>query len=759
MADESFIYDEDPKALTANGFVMEGHRFIGWVTSSDSRDIVFTDSECISNAVSSGVLMLYACWESIYYSITEDGILSLTQDGRDTLSGEIVIPDYVNGIAVTALTDHIFAYQTSLSRVTIPSSVTSIGNYAFFGCQDLSVIIAEGATSISDWAFANCSGIISISIPDSVISIGNLSFWNCTGLTSIIIPDSVVSIGSAFSGCTGLTDVTISEGVESIGASAFSGCTGLTSITIPNSVTSIGSSAFAGCKGLTSIIIPNTVVNMESGVFSGCEDLSIILEAGITSIQDSMFYGCGSAITNITIPDSVVNIGRQAFSGCAGLTSMLIPDSVTSIGADAFHGCTNLTSITIPNSVTSIGSGAFADCTSLTDITFPDSVTDIGANVFAGCINLDVTFAEGSTRIVNGAMHCCSGLISVTIPESVTSIGSYAFSACPGLTSISIPDSVVSIDRDAFNGCTGLTSITIPNGITRICEYTFNGCSSLQSISIPSSVSVISTDALAGCINLETIQFSGTKTQWDAISKGSGWNFNIPSYCIVECIDGEILAKTTYVVGENGPSGGYIFYDCDSDNDSGNADGLISTECGWRYLEAAPGDIRVIEGVPAVNGTGSFTFVFGYNRESAEGSNLFVNGTNSYGALDCTGTIVGTGKENTRLLVDVHGDDAYSSSSGTTMTSYYAAKLCDLLTYTVHGITYDDWFLPSKDELNLLYSRLQASGIGGFDYVGYWSSSESSSNVNNAWVQYFDNGGQGSSGRNVTYRVRPIRSF
>ena len=187
-----------------------------------------------------------------------------------------------------------------------------------------------------------------------------------------------------------------------------------------------------------------------------------------------------------------------------------------------------------------------------------------------------------------------------------------------------------------------------------------------------------------------------------------------------------------------------VFYDCDADNDSGNADGLISTECGWRYLEAAPADLRLVNGVPTVGfiSSGECGFRFGYYRTTDDGSHLYVNGTKTYNAADCTGTAIGTGKTNTQLLVDAMGAEAYSSRSGSGKTAYYAAKLCDDLTYTYKGVTYSDWFLPSKDELNLMYTQLKANGMGFFSNAYYWSSSESSNYASDAWAQAFYNGDQ-----------------
>ena len=222
--------------------------------------------------------------------------------------------------------------DTSVTSVEIPAEIDGLP-----------------VTSIGKVAFCWCESLASITIPNSVTSIGNEAFYGC-GLTSITIPDSVTSIGEgAFHECTSLTSVTIPDSVTSIGKDAFSDCKSLTTITIPDSVTSIGSEAFLGCKSLTSIIIPDSVTSIGDFAFSDCESLtSITLPNSVTSIGDRVFFNC-SGLTSITIPDSVTSIGEDAFTNCTSLTSITIPDSVTSIGNEAFSRCTGLTSVTILN--------------------------------------------------------------------------------------------------------------------------------------------------------------------------------------------------------------------------------------------------------------------------------------------------------------------------------------------------------------------------------------------------------------------------
>ena len=371
-------------------------------------------------------------------------------------------------------------------------------------------VFYDGTVEITGYSGDNEIINIPSTINDKkVTSIGDYAFSDCSGLTSVTIPDSVTSIGNcAFDGCSGLTNVTIPNSVTSIGDYAFCKCSGLTSITIPNSVTSIGNSAFYNCKSLTSITIPDSV----------------------TSIGDYAFSDC-SGLTSITIPDSVTSIGNSAFSSCSGLTSITIPNSVTSIGASAFRYCSGLTSITIPNSVTSIGDYAFSGCSGLTSITIPDSVTSIGNCAFYSCSSLkNITVSSNNKNYTsedgvlinkdkNELMQYPIGKneTAYTIPNGVTSIGDGVFYWCYGLTSITIPNSVTSIGDRAFRSCSGLTNLVLPDSMEEIGSYAFDDCSSLSYVVIPKNIKKIDSLAFSSCKKLKDVYYKGSKSDWKKI--------------------------------------------------------------------------------------------------------------------------------------------------------------------------------------------------------------------------------------------------
>ena len=300
-----------------------------------------------------------------------------------------------------------------------------------------------------------------MTIPNSVTAIGNDAFSDCSGLTSVTIPNSVTSIGyNAFSWCSGLTSVTIPNSVTTISDRAFRNCSGLTSvICYATEVPTTDAETFKSVE-LANVILHVPAASIESyKTTEPWSNFGTIVPLADGNCINGIYYdfhadtktaemisGDNKYEGDIVIPESVkyndetypvTAIGAEAFVDCFDLTSVNIPEGVTSIGGYAFMNCTSLASIAIPESVVSIAAGAFNCCSSLKSVIIPDGVTEIGHNTFS----------------------CCYSLESVTIPNSVTSIDDYAFSWCGCLTAVTIPRSVTSIGEGAFFGCSGLTDV------------------------------------------------------------------------------------------------------------------------------------------------------------------------------------------------------------------------------------------------------------------------------------------------------------
>ena len=260
------------------------------------------------------------------YSVRDDGTVEITDYNGS--AEKVEIPEKINGKSVTSIGNYAFEYCENITSVTIPDSVTSIGFCVFSNCTSLtSITIPNSVTSISGGAFENCTSLTAINVASensNYVSVNGV-LYNKDKTTIICYPAGKKD-----------NNYKIPDSVTEIDDYAFNGCISLSSVTIPNSVTSIGVYAFEYCASLKSITIPDSVPLVGPGAFSNCTNL-----------------------TSVTIQNGVMYIGNEAFANCTSLTGITIPDSVTWIGRYSFGGCTNLTSITIPNSVTSIGDYAF----------------------------------------------------------------------------------------------------------------------------------------------------------------------------------------------------------------------------------------------------------------------------------------------------------------------------------------------------------------------------------------------------------------
>ncbi|MGN0317881.1 MAG: leucine-rich repeat domain-containing protein [Lachnospira sp.] len=439
---------------------------------------------------------------------------------------DVIIPKEIDGVPVTGIEAYTFV-SNNLKSVTIPDSVTTIEDQAFWGCNSLTnITVAENNANYSSKdgvLFDKQQTVLiqypignnreSYTIPSTVTTIKTAAFFDCLSLKYLTIPEGVTSIEPwAFYCCGSLTSLTIPEGVTSITENIVGECTSLTSITIPDSVTSIADYVFYKCSSLTNITVGENNANYLSkdGVLydkqqtvlmqypSGNNRKSYEIPNTVTTIKDYAF-AFSSYLESITIPEGVTTIPVMAFSECSSLKSITIPEGVTAIDNYAFENCVSLTSVTIPNSVTTIGNYAFENCTSLTSVTIPDGVTTIGADAFCSCVSLtSITIPESVSSIGNEAFWECTSLESITVNQNNT----YYSSDVTGVLydknqtvliqypvgnsgkTFTIPDSIISIKDCAFRYCTNLESITIPDSVSSIGEYAFRDCTNLKSINV-----------------------------------------------------------------------------------------------------------------------------------------------------------------------------------------------------------------------------------------------------------------------------------
>ena len=453
---------------------------------------------------------------------------------------------FEEGTQLTSLDNGVFQDASALISVKIPASVTAIGDQAFANTTELTEVTFdtgpsdEGSTlvSIGAGAFSN-SGILEITIPSSVSSIGDQAFANIPQLTNVTFDtgpsdegSTLVSIGAGAFSNSGILEITIPSSVTSIGDQAFANTadlilvsigaestletigaeafrsSGLEEFSIPASVTSIGDNAFANLPFLKQFIVDleNTDFESDSGVlFTAGKTKLIQYPLGYESDSESNLY-------SYSVPDSVLEIGSYAFSGDFNMRVIQFSEDslLETIGPNSFSN-SGITEFTIPASVTVIGEAAFANTLNLETITFaPDSAIErIENSVFENSAISNVRIPESVTAIGIGAFKA-SKLTAVTIPASVTTIGEQAFANTLSLGSITFAaDSLIEqIEKESF-ASSAITSFSIPDGVASIGVGAFIDASELIEVTIPASVSSVGIDAFSSTTALERVYFLG----------------------------------------------------------------------------------------------------------------------------------------------------------------------------------------------------------------------------------------------------------
>ena len=427
------------------------------------------------------------------------------------------------------------AVQTA---ITIPGDVSTVKQYAFYGCKSLtSVVMEEGVTTIEAYAFQDCTSLESVAIPASVTSIGadafkantsslvKATFSSVDKLCAItfanIASNPLYAAHHLYFGdsSTEVTKVTLPS-VATIKPYTFAGASSITEVTIPQGVTAIGDDAFNGCSKIATVN------------YSSAEQL-MTMQYG-SGIANPLYYGATPVAQNAALGtlEFTTDISDNAFTNAKWLTEIVIGSNVKTIGKNAFKSCSNLSKITFKDTPTlqTIGQEAFRDCSSLTEITLPASLTTLdtlalrvtrlktvaipagckilGTSIFEWCTQLEtVTFSTASalTEMPKYIFNNCSNLTEVTLPGGLTTIRDGAFKNCSKLATPPVTDKLTAIGSNAFDGCKGFVTLMLADAAVSLNELgtsAFQNCSNITTASLPETIDKIGSNAFKDCTSL-----------------------------------------------------------------------------------------------------------------------------------------------------------------------------------------------------------------------------------------------------------------
>lgn len=448
---------------------------------------------------------LYSC-DNLKEVIISEGVTIIGSNafGSCTNLESVKIPD-----TVTTIDDLAFTYCESLATITVPKGVTNISATAFNSCPSLSSINVD----VNNTVYSSENGVLYnkdkttiykypegktdsvFEIPSSVTTVGEYAFNNCVNLTSVTIPKTVSQIQRyAFYGCKNVNSLDIPNNITTIEPYSFAECRNLTKIEIPYGVTLICNGAFEYCMKLASVTIPDTVTIIGYSAFNNCQSIvEIVIPNGVTQISSNAFNGC-LMLSSVVIPNTVESMGYSVFSGCKNLQSITLPISLKSIGFSAFSRCTSLESIFIPANLTDIGIDSFFACTALTAINV-DSNNAKYASVDGVLFNKNKSYLY---KFPTGKV-----MSEYVIPEGVKKIARYSFHET-SLDSVIFPSTLNSIESDAFYN-SKITTITIPDTVLSVYDSAFRSCSYLENIVICGTQTELYYDCFDGCPNLLVI--------------------------------------------------------------------------------------------------------------------------------------------------------------------------------------------------------------------------------------------------------------
>ncbi|MCR5694652.1 MAG: leucine-rich repeat protein [Clostridia bacterium] len=512
----------------------------------------------------------FSVTEGSRYFKADDGVL-FSYDGTVLTAfpagrrGTYVVPDTVEnvgdyalgytGIASVELSNVLrlgkSAFErASLESITVPDTVTTIGNSAFADNNALQTVeLGHGFSAIPDGAFENDGSLKQITIPNTVKQIGKseggcfsgsglevLAFEEGSNLThimaysftdmkisSIDFPATLTVIETAAFANSGLTHISFGEpsSLQKIGDWAFAGCY-ITEVELPRVIKIIGEFAFGG-NPLVSVSIPAWTDNIGDGAFACCPDLTSITVDEENSFYEDIdgvlfekygrvlkCYPIGNPRTVYTVPEGTKEIGKNAFDMSQKLTSVILPESLKYIREEAFNAVSKLTSISIPGNVTGIDRSAFCACTGLTSVILPDDdgkLAFIGCEAFVCCGIRELVIPASVSEIGEQAFSRCADLKTLTFAENsrLESIPAYMLTGCDSLKTVTfLPGSgLKEIQAHGFESLTGLETVDFGDAKpVSIGNYAFKDCGKLSTFDVPEGIEFLGRYAFSDCVSL-----------------------------------------------------------------------------------------------------------------------------------------------------------------------------------------------------------------------------------------------------------------
>ncbi len=468
---------------------------------------------------------------------------------------------------VETLENNAFGNCDALESVTIPASVTTMGSSGVFTDCDLlqRVVFSSGIQAIPANACRNMNRLTTVEFESNgegtsdVASIGNYAFSNCSGLLTIALPDRLTSIGSeAFSGCSSLRDIVVPEAVGQIGNRAFANCTALRIVSLGSQLTAdtINSNVFYRSalselmvqtdnawlreeydwskSNITPLYAVESFETGENGRVLAFENgfLAIVgsgAMADYASADEIPWQEYLGKMRYLFIGSNITHIGAHSFDGSA-LTDLWLRDcaSLKTIGEYAFANSGRLDYIVIGMDVESIGTHAFyvpdslcflleSENTAAADYDWAgdNRIVDTETVIYK-LTETALAYVKDETLMIRGNGPACDysrnnqpwkndTFTTVLIQDGITYLGTYSFYQMTGITDVIFPKIFTRIGNYAFSGCTGLSQIELPEELTGIGDYAFSECTALNRFTFPEMVSTIGSNAFNGCTTLQQV--------------------------------------------------------------------------------------------------------------------------------------------------------------------------------------------------------------------------------------------------------------